>query len=248
MTLVPADTPTLTADEALTLTQRIRQTGAVLSAQFAKAHAGRVWIGLGYSSWDEWFESELGDLQFRLPRAERQVASIEMAAEGMSTRAIGRVLGVDHVTVARDISGVANATPAPVSGEGVGHHVVPDRPAPSPEPDDEIIEAEIVEPPAPREVIGRDGKTYTVRPRPEAAVLTEFVDSDADVQLAAWRRNFAKALESLSMVALYDPETVVDKWPDLDDLAGLLAGLDGWGKRIAVLRTRPLRSISGGKS
>ncbi len=56
----------------------------------------------------EWVEQRLGGYM-RLAIPERKEAAAELMQEGLSTREIGDVLGVDHATAARDI--VANATP-----------------------------------------------------------------------------------------------------------------------------------------
>jgi hypothetical protein len=55
------------------------------------------------------------DEPMRLPREERQQLVAMLAGEGMSTRAIAPIVGVNNATVQRDITGVANATPAPAS-------------------------------------------------------------------------------------------------------------------------------------
>jgi hypothetical protein len=68
----------------------------------------------------QWVEDRLGGY-VRLSIEERREAAAELTAEGMSRREVGDVLGVDPMTVQRDVAPVANATkpaeatPAPVA-------------------------------------------------------------------------------------------------------------------------------------
>lgn len=94
---------------------RIREGLEGLKPLILAAWEARDWEVLGYSSWQEYVVGEFGG-QLRLGRAERQEAVAELKAAGMSTRAIGSVLGVHHGTVARD---VANATPDPTPITGL---------------------------------------------------------------------------------------------------------------------------------
>jgi hypothetical protein len=93
---------------------RIREGLEELKPLILAAWEARDWEVLGYSSWQEYVVGEYGG-QLRLGRTERQEAVKELHDVGMSTRAIGSVLGVHHGTVARD---VANATtePTPITG------------------------------------------------------------------------------------------------------------------------------------
>jgi hypothetical protein len=72
------------------------------------AHAQRLGVpkALGLST-PEWVEQRLGGY-VRMSIPDRRDAVAELGEEGMSTREIGNVLGVDHATAARDA--VANAT------------------------------------------------------------------------------------------------------------------------------------------
>jgi hypothetical protein len=81
--------------------------------------AGRGWVALGYGSWDDMCKAEIRPRMPRLERAERKAIVADMAAKGMSTRAIAAAVGVHHDTVAEDIkqaAPVGNPTPAPVTG------------------------------------------------------------------------------------------------------------------------------------
>jgi hypothetical protein len=61
---------------------------------------------------EEWVQDRLGGY-VRLSIPERREAVAELTEEGMSTREIGDVLGVDNATVHRDQHAVADATPEP---------------------------------------------------------------------------------------------------------------------------------------
>lgn len=124
MTVATGEGQIVPVDEARRLTERIRLTALTvregiekLQTLVERAKAGHVHEALGYPSWTAYLADTLGDQPLRLPRDQRQELVGYLAGEGMSTRAIGAVVGADHVTVARDLSaGVANETPAPVTG------------------------------------------------------------------------------------------------------------------------------------
>jgi hypothetical protein len=62
----------------------------------------------------------------RRRRAERRARVKELAAEGLSTREIGAVLGVGHATVARDVSSETVDDQRPSKNQGVKEEVVSD--------------------------------------------------------------------------------------------------------------------------
>lgn len=81
------------------------------------AYQRRDWAVLGYESWTEYVDAEFSEARVRLTGERRRDAVNALRLYGMSSRAIGTALGVDHTTVARDLqSGVANATPGEVKG------------------------------------------------------------------------------------------------------------------------------------
>lgn len=112
----------LTTDEAASLTEEIRSrlnaladnTEAVLDL-IAQAKAGDAHVALGFASWTAYVAAEFGEALGRLTRGERRPVAELLSSEGMSTRAIGRVLGVSNATVSRDLAGVTDVT-----GEVVG--------------------------------------------------------------------------------------------------------------------------------
>ena len=98
---------------------------------------------LGYASWTAYVSDVFGDAPLRLEREQRQELVAELAAQGMSTRAIAPIVGVTPMQVSRDVqAGVTNVTPDPQ----VVIHVNADP-------------GEVVD--EPRVVTGLDGKQYT---------------------------------------------------------------------------------------
>lgn len=96
-------------EEALRLTEKIRLTIEGINDRLdrlaeyaAKAYAGRIWVPLGYGSWQEYVSRELP--QLRLARDERRELVVQLAEEGLSTRAIAPVVGAGQMTVVRDLA------------------------------------------------------------------------------------------------------------------------------------------------
>lgn len=126
----------LAADEARGLTVRIRSTVVAAWDLVCEAYDGRVWLALGYESWDAYCSAELDGAAIRLPREQRQETVRSLRDAGLSQRAIASAVGVDHRTVGNDLR----------SG---GENSPPDDPEPGDEADDE-----------PPPITGTDGKTY----------------------------------------------------------------------------------------
>lgn len=109
--------------------------------------SGRGWLALGYGSWDALVAAEIRNCIPKLDRAQRKQAVADLAAKGMSTRAIGSALGTSREQVRRDLAaGDTNVSPQP-------------------------------DPASPRPTTGLDGKTYPARKPapvvdPEAAAKT----------------------------------------------------------------------------
>lgn len=93
--------------EAAQITLDIRDSAEGLLELVVQAYQGRVWIALGYESWDGWKQGELANIE--LPRE----AIPALKAEGLSGRAIAAVTGTSEPTVRRAAS---NDAPARVSG------------------------------------------------------------------------------------------------------------------------------------
>lgn len=132
-----------TRDDAVARAERIRagiRSLAELQQDITDAYHARDWQTLGYDTWESYVAGEFGGAMPRLGRNERRELVVSLRAEGLSTRAIAAAAGTDDRTVRRDLSDAATAAPELDTAE----------------PDDE---------PTPTPVTGRDGKTYTPKPK-----------------------------------------------------------------------------------
>ncbi|MFW0120215.1 helix-turn-helix domain-containing protein [Rothia sp. P5764] len=110
--LEPLEQETLTGElvdvadkaEARALTQRIRSTLIDAQQLVIEAFEKKVWIALGYKSWNAYVTYEFTGLELNPPKEERVAAIAQYTTAGMSTRAISAVMGVHHATVARGVA------------------------------------------------------------------------------------------------------------------------------------------------
>lgn len=146
----------LSVGEAQRLTQRIKLTASGvrdglfrLRALVDEAQSSNAWQVLGFPSWTAYLADTLASEPMRLPREQRLEITAWLAGEGLSTRAIAPIVGVDQATVVRDVRGDANASPEPRRSST-----------------------------EPRPVVGLDGKQYAVKsPELQAAeAVEEFPD------------------------------------------------------------------------
>ncbi|NKX94250.1 hypothetical protein HF995_13390 [Sanguibacter hominis ATCC BAA-789] len=133
-----ADALNREAAEALTAQIReatARAVGALAEVDEAveKAWAGRAWIAMGYDSWEGYCTAEFSDTRLWQTVEERQQRTLHLREAGLSTRAIGAVLGVGVGTAHRDltvVSGVPSGTPderqTGVDGRNYPSHHVPE--------------------------------------------------------------------------------------------------------------------------
>lgn len=56
--LMPLDNAELTTEQAVKLTETIRNASEVLWVLLSRAHAGKAWLALGYASWESYVYSE----------------------------------------------------------------------------------------------------------------------------------------------------------------------------------------------
>ncbi|NUS43739.1 MAG: hypothetical protein HOQ24_08650 [Mycobacteriaceae bacterium] len=107
-------------DAARQLTDRIKSHVEQVWDLVEQAYATRVWLALGYTSWDAYCTAEFGACRIRLPREDRQEVIASLRESGMSTRAIAAATGISQPTVRRDLSGdsgESNDSPAgPIRG------------------------------------------------------------------------------------------------------------------------------------
>ena len=186
----------LTESEARRLTERIRtaldrvsSAWADLAERVAEAYQRRADLALGYGSWAEYAEAELKPSEGIAADVRRQLVGV-LSAEGMSTRAIAPVVGVSDATAWRDSQVLHDEAPAPepVTPERIDRvtgEVLPQTPTTeleAPSTPTEVLpagSAGAAAPPAPRSVVGLDGKTYA-RPEPKAPRRHPLPDTFAD--------------------------------------------------------------------
>lgn len=188
---------TMSREDAERLTERIRMTATSfmetrdkLSLLIRQAQEGQAHEALGFPSWTAYIAQVFSDTPLmRLTRDERRVIVSDLAEQGMSTRAIAPIVGVQHSAVAKDLR-AAGVSPG---------HTSPDSPAEptfDPTPDWDPVNTETGEIheaphnpgiPEPRPVTGLDGKTYTRpepketdKPKPEATT-SQFSGAIADL-------------------------------------------------------------------
>lgn len=234
----------LSASEAQRLTQRIKLTASGVRDGLFKlrnlvdeAKRSNVWQILGFPSWTAYLADTLADEPMRLGREERQELVGYLSGEGLSTRAIAPIVGVDNKTVHRDIARVANATPDPeaevdadpATGEVIEPAVEDVHDAATSPPAAVAVRVEAPQPP--RSVTGLDGKTYPVEPsKPRAeAVTSRFTAAVADLNrvMARLRRiaedkNFPR---NRDQVAALHGNDLVRTISELETLANALKGL-----------------------
>ncbi len=156
-------TVTMSTDAARRLTERIKVLAEAtaehldkLQMLVAQAKAGQVHVVLGYPSWTAYVADVFSAAQLSLNREDRRDVVAYLSSEGMSTRAVAGLVGVDDRTVRRDLAGAAYA--APDAPEVVGGDVVEDRPEP-------------------HRITGTDGKSY-----PSKAVSTKHTEQTREVR------------------------------------------------------------------
>jgi hypothetical protein len=105
--VVEAEIADLATDEAAEITSRIR--GWVKQCpidDIKRAYFGRVWLAMGYKSWSEWCDCELGGFKLRMglfpTSGGRREVVAELSESGMSNRAIADVIAVGKSTICRD--------------------------------------------------------------------------------------------------------------------------------------------------
>lgn len=198
MSTTEIDTTPLTTDEAQGLTNRLRAALNFSSETVATMYFRRGWSALGYSSWDDYCETEFGGSRIRLPREDRQELVTSLHQQGMSVRAIAAATGVNRETVRQESSGDKKLSPAPVN--------------PSPPPVTDLITGDDLAElnhPAPQRTTGIDGKSYArTDPKPEPIVDAELVEDDAP---APARKASRRPLPEAFWQATYDLTKVAER-------------------------------------
>lgn len=191
--------------DARRLTERIRLIAGTVADNMQKlrelvdqARSGNAHAVLGYASWTAYITDLFGDEPLRLARDVRQELVAELASQGMSTRAIAPIVGVDQATVTRDIArGDANASPAPapldspmVVDEATGE-ILDDEP-------EQVTVTEHTETVKTKTVTGLDGKTYQ-KPSPSEPRRRPLTDQS---RTAGW--DLTKAVERIERIRADD--------------------------------------------
>lgn len=139
--------PHMSAASARRLTDEIRDTLTVAYDKLVEAWHGRADLALGYESWDAYCAAEFSEARMLRPTPEqrREIVAV-MRGEGMSTRAIGSALGVGNKTIHRDLDEAVVSDDTPVTGTDGKTYT----PRSEPEPDEDMIDAEIIDEPEPQ--------------------------------------------------------------------------------------------------
>lgn len=105
--------PELTLDQAKQITKDLRQSATLLQSLCVMAYSQRIWLTMGYTSWDAYLDGEIGEERWILPRHRRGDFINQLAKEGMPTRAIASVVGLSHMSVAKEIKKAKEAGALP---------------------------------------------------------------------------------------------------------------------------------------
>lgn len=93
----------LTEPEAKRITADIRTNLAATYHLIQTAWTRRIWVAMGYESWDAYVAGEFADLSLTPPLEKRTSVVASMAEAGMSVRAIGAATQMSKSTTARTI-------------------------------------------------------------------------------------------------------------------------------------------------
>lgn len=256
---VPAAAP-MTEDEARQLVSRVRQLDGMLYTNLRKLYVGRGWIALGHATWEECCDVEFAGNRLQLTRGQRQAVVQELAAAGMSTRAMAAATGVSKNTVARDLrAGVPNGTPAeaeprpPITGTDgktyPAHTHVHEEPPTAPR-----VRAEVGEPAEPESVADNeivDAEIIEEEDREERIEAVErFIEDDPDLQLMRWQAEFYKAVTRITSPIEFGLENVAAKADDeaIEDAIQAHDVLGKWLDQVQQQRPKGLHVIRGGAS
>lgn len=98
----------------------LQQEQEDLDVLITLAYKGRAWVPLGYANWEEMCRAEFDAARVLKPVGERRERVQALIAEGLSTRAVGAVLGVGNATVFRDARALATVSDETVANGGPG--------------------------------------------------------------------------------------------------------------------------------
>lgn len=271
MTLVHAETgevltdadviEELDADAARALTDRINHSIDIAGALIIEAWEGRAWKSLGYSSWDDYTQAEIGAEQ--MTAAARAVLAVGLRQAGMSYRAIASATKSSKSTIERDLAGVPSrdtstgtdgksypaTQPERARSGDAGNREDPnggDPVDPSPDPTTDPGDADDREAP--------DG-SVTVPPSPGSATRDALDEIDpegaAEADYLAYQTRLQGVIANVRGGLLsFDAETLAvradeENWGRVE---ALVTDLADWFERALNSRPKPMRVINGGKS
>lgn len=146
-----------TEDEAREFIEEVKGDYGSLRAKIATMWKSRIWLALGYESWQECIDTEFGDEPIRPPKELEQETIEELRSFGMSTRGIATATDIPQSTVARrvavstDPNGSVDDTERVMSLDGKSRPATNPRspepvasPQPAPQTED-IVDAEVIE-------------------------------------------------------------------------------------------------------
>lgn len=142
---------TFSEAEAREFTEEIKADYGSLQTKIVSAWKGRIWLALGYESWQDYLDEEFRDVSLRPPRELEEQVIGELRAAGMSTRGIASAVDMAPRTVARRVenSTVPNGTvddDSRVIGlDGKARPAAMPKPAPESPSDEHIVDAEVID-------------------------------------------------------------------------------------------------------
>lgn len=177
----------------------------------AEASEGEIHKGLGIKSWTAWVKDAV---QIQVSnREERQHVANVLSGKGLSTRAIGAMVGADQKTISNDLkeTGASEENSSVVGLDGREYKK---------KAEPEIIEAEVVEDPE-----AAEGESEA-KPTTAVELVSEFHDETANLWNAAsalkdvlTEPNWGKARKRASKADLNDIQLVIEDLGNIvDDL------------------------------
>ncbi|WP_225793799.1 hypothetical protein [Streptomyces aculeolatus] len=180
-----------TAEQARTLTDRIKLAVEGTWELIQEAYTSRAWAALGYDAWDAYVDAEFRTARLALPKEERADTIQSLRSAGMSVRAISSATGVSYGTVRNDLaaSGEQNCSPQIQGTDGKSYAAT--RPAAPSHVPDLLAGDDWIEPDTAPEVVDAELLDEPARPeppRPKRRPLPEaFTDAGRDLTRAAER-------------------------------------------------------------
>ncbi|MGZ1492530.1 hypothetical protein [Brevibacterium sediminis] len=136
--------------EARELTNELQADYGSLQVKISTAWRGRIWLALGYESWQDYLDAEFQNVSLRPPKELEEQVVAELRAAGMSTRGIASATEISEATVRRRLDSTASNDAVEADKRIIGLDGK-SRPAsmPSKHPEtpesENIVDAEIIE-------------------------------------------------------------------------------------------------------